>query len=175
MKAYVWLIVGALLLFVGGCSTAPNPPSSGAAANAPSTTASTPKATEGGGAVSATNSQNGMEVKVVFDSANLAKAGGDLVFKVSIDNHSVDLAKLDLARQAVLKPSPGEPITAGFRWTQEGSGHHASGVLTLPNRDGQGRPIVIAGTKSLTLELRDLGGVAVRAFRFQNQGWKVSG
>ena len=41
--------------------------------------------------------------------------------------------------------------------------------------DANGRRIVTAETKSLTLEIRDLGGAALRRFRFENAGWRVAG
>ena len=45
-----------------------------------------------------------------------------------------------------------------FGWKQEGSGHHASGLLTFKNQNAAGKPIVSRQTRSLTLELRDAIG-----------------
>lgn len=142
------------------------------AAPAPASSISQPSAAA---AAVSTDSQNGIDVKVTLDPSGLARAGGTLRFSFGLDNHSVDLINLDLAAKAVLRPTPGEAVTTGFRWEQEGAGHHATGVLSLPNMDANGRRIVTAETKSLTLEIRDLGGAALRSFRFENAGWRVAG
>ena len=167
MRLTLWAAAGALILVgaLSGCARTQ-------AAPAPVSTGSQPPA---GTAVVATDSQNGIDVKVTFDPSGLAQPGGTLRFNVALDNHSIDLSNLDLAAKAVLRPAPGEAVTSGFRWEQEGAGHHATGVLSLPNTDASGRSIVTAETKSLTLELHDMGGAALRSFRFENAGWRVTG
>lgn len=181
------VVLPVLALAIAGCGTAnqqgsapaaaapaATPPAATApAATAPSATAPAQEAAPPPAAAgdTATDSQNGMVVKVTFANATAPQPGGDLVFNLAVDNHSVDLTNLDLTDQATLIPDPGNPVTSGFQWQVQGSGHHVTGVLRLPNRDSQGEPIVTAQTRSITLELRGIGG-ATRLFRFANQGWQ---
>lgn len=117
-----------------------------------------------------------VEVAAVFMNPNPAEklSGGELVWKISLNTHSVSLSDMDLAKRAVLTVDSGAAVTQGFTW-QSGSGgqdHHVSGLLILKNRDAQGKPLVTKATKSITLELKDVAGVPSRTFRWDNQGWK---
>lgn len=166
MRLTLWAAAGLLILagVLSGCARTQAVPLRTASASQPSATAT----------ATATDSQNGIDIKVTFDASGLTQPGGALRFSFALDNHSVDLSNLDLAAKAVLRPSPGEAVTTGFRWQQAGGGHHVTGILSLPNADASGRRIVTADTKSLTLEIRDLGGAALRSFRFENPGWQIA-
>ena len=110
---------------------------------------------------------------VTFLNAEEPQPEGQLAFSITFDNHAIDLGKLKLDSRAILKPDPGEPVSTGFGWKQEGSGHHASGLLTLKNQNAAGKPIVSRQTRSLTLELRDAIGSGSLVFQFENGGWNV--
>lgn len=117
--------------------------------------------------------RNGVEVVVTLLNATEPQPDGQLAFAITLDNHAIDLSNLKLDGKAVLTPDPGEPTSRGFGWKQEGSGHHASGLLTFRNQDAAGKPLVTRQTRSLTLELRDAVGSGNLVFRFENDGWNV--
>lgn len=117
--------------------------------------------------------QDGVEIVATFLNAEGPQPDGQLAFGISFDNHAVNFGDLNLAVKASLTAEPGEPVISGFDWKQEGSGHHASGVLTVKNQGAEGKPIVTRQTPSLTLELRNAVGTGSLIFRFNNGGWNV--
>lgn len=163
MQRKRWLlgILALLAVLIAGCSS--------------SAAGSSERAGGGPAAASAvaTSVQNDIELKATFVNATQAVPSGELMFSFALDNHAIDLDGLDLASKATLIPTPGEPVTSGFRWRQEGSGHHATGLLSLDNQDAQGRPLVTAGTQNILLELRDVGKPGAFTLRFENKGWKL--
>jgi hypothetical protein len=118
----------------------------------------------------ASDNQQAITVRVVFANATQPQPNGDLIFQIDVDNHSVDLSKLDLTQGTTLIVDGTKRITDGFRWAKKGAGHHVSGVLSLPNRDTDGGPLVTRATKEVVLEINGIGGVT-RTFRFDNRTW----
>lgn len=118
----------------------------------------------------ASDNQQDIAVRVVFANAREAQPNGDLVFEIDVDNHSVDLSTLDLTQGTALVVDGTKRITEGFRWKKQGAGHHVSGVLSLPNRDKDGGPLVTRATKEVVLEINGIGG-RTRTFRFVNRSW----
>ncbi len=144
-----------------------NPPAAAAGAGSEGGTA-------GAKPLIAEDGQNNVSIAVEFANTIADQPRGDLVFVFELNNHMIDLSNLGLDTKATLTPEPGQPVTKGFNWKEEASGHHASGTLTLKNVGADGKPVVTAGTTKLTLTLRDVAGAPVRTFTFSNAGgWHV--
>ncbi len=94
------------------------------------------------------------------------KAGGPLVFSVTMDTHSVNLDGYDLGKLTVLRNDQGQEVMPQT-WDGPPGGHHRSGNLTFPTTDGSGRPIVGPGTKRLELVIRDVSGVKERVLTWE--------
>lgn len=108
-------------------------------------------------------------VSITFLTPQQLQPDGWLSFEVSLNTHSVSLSAYDLARLAVLK-IPGKGEASDFVWEEEGTAqdHHRSGILKIKN-DG----LVTSKTKSITLEIREIGGVPVRSFKWdKDSSWK---
>jgi hypothetical protein len=103
-----------------------------------------------------TSRDGGVTVKVT--PKNLARGASTWDFEVVLDTHSGDLGQ-DLAKSAVLIDGRGREH-APTAWTgSPPGGHHREGVLSFKPLDSE--------TDSLTLRIRDVGGVSQRSFRWQ--------
>jgi hypothetical protein len=103
-----------------------------------------------------TSRDGGVTVKVT--PKNLARGAPTWDFEVVLDTHSADLSQ-DLAKTAVLIDGRGREH-APIAWTgAPPGGHHREGVLSF-------KPLA-AEADSVTLQIRDVGGVAQRSFRWQ--------
>ncbi len=93
----------------------------------------------------------------------------DLAFEVFFTTHSGSVAGFKLEDLATLTTDSGAKVTKGFTWTVESDdAHHRSGILRVKAVDATGRPVIIASTGQLTLELRDIGGVR-RTFTWEKK------
>ncbi|MCC7368766.1 MAG: hypothetical protein IT306_10110 [Chloroflexi bacterium] len=107
-----------------------------------------------------TNVGGGVTVKV----SRLESAEG-LAFKIVLDTHSVNLDRIDLGQLAVLRTEQGEEI-APLAWEAPAGGHHREGTLMFPTTTADGLPLFEAGAGTVELVIRDVAGVAERAFRW---------
>lgn len=89
-----------------------------------------------------------------------------LVFRVALDTHSVNLDGYDLKRLAVLRTGGGTEVRP-VRWDAPPGGHHRSGELAFPERLPDGKPVLASDVRSLTLVVRDVGGVLERRFTWE--------
>ncbi len=123
-------------------------------------TGSSPAAAPAGGAE---QSVEGGEVTVKVTPLTLTTAdAATLDFAVSLDTHTVEL-NYDLAQLAVLTDNLGNEYTPAA-WTPEKSdGHHVGGLLSFADRAG----IVQADVTELTLNVKDVAGVAERLFTWK--------
>jgi hypothetical protein len=88
-----------------------------------------------------------------------------LAFTVVLDTHSVNLDRIDLGQLAVLRTEQGAEI-APLAWEAPTGGHHREGTLTFPTTTADGAPLFEAGAGTVELVIRDVAGVAERAFRW---------
>jgi hypothetical protein len=104
-------------------------------------------------------------VEFVVLPLNLTSGPSQLLeFEISMNTHSVDLS-MDLSLVSTLESDLGVQVAAGF-WSG-GSGHHVNGVLTFPDKDRSGRPI-LDGASVLTLRIEGVDA-PVREFQWEVQ------
>lgn len=102
------------------------------------------------------NSEGSVTVEVKW----VGDRNGSLTFVVSMDTHSVNLDKIDLGAQAVLRDDTGEEYRP-VSWRSAPGGHHRSGTLTLPV------PSSVSQLKYLELVISNVAGVKERVLRWQ--------
>jgi hypothetical protein len=103
-----------------------------------------------------TSRDGGVIVRVT--PKNLARGAPTWDFQVVLDTHSGDLGQ-DLVKSAVLIDGRGREH-APTAWTGDPpGGHHREGVLSFEPLGSE--------TGSVTLQIRGVGGVAQRSFRWQ--------
>jgi hypothetical protein len=126
-----------------------------AAEQAPSVTAANPGGAPALRAEERVHEGGAVTVKV----KPAGRQGNRVVFDVVLDTHSVELA-YDLVALASLKDETGQTYGAA-EWQGGSGGHHVSGRLLL---EGPGDAV-----QWLELELRDIGGVPSRIFRWDTR------
>jgi hypothetical protein len=118
-----------------------------------------------------TSNEGAVEVKVIYMNPLLKpeESAGKLIFKVALDTHSVDLAKLDLTKLATLRTNTGLSVSEGLTWeaVSQESNHHRTGLLKIADTM-DGKLIVTGETQSLELELKEIV-VPIRLFSWQLQ------
>ncbi len=88
-----------------------------------------------------------------------------LVFRVAMDTHSVNLDPYDLRELAVLRTDQGVEVRPS-QWDAPPGGHHRAGTLAFPATASDGKPVLGPGARSVTLIIRDVGGVPERTFQW---------
>ncbi|EMT38809.1 hypothetical protein SAMN04244560_02462 [Thermoanaerobacter thermohydrosulfuricus] len=91
----------------------------------------------------------------------------NLVFQVFLDNHQVDLSKLDLSGKVLFTNSEGLKVD-NVKWSIEGSGHHVVAFIKIPKKIN-GKNLITPNTKYIQLELRDIGGVKSRVYKWDER------
>lgn len=110
-----------------------------------------------------TSQGGGIEVSAVYMNP-IMKDRDLLVFKVALDTHFGSLSAIDLTQRAALRNSEGVVIDSGFTWEPiSESGHHRLGYLRV---DPEG-VFIGRDTEYIELELKDIGGVPSRTFRWE--------
>jgi hypothetical protein len=107
-----------------------------------------------------TNEGGGVTVKVTPQDPAIAPA-----FAVVLDTHTVNLDAYDLLPLSVLRTADGQEVQP-ISWTAQAGGHHREGMLTFPTLAADGSPLITPGAAPFELLIRDVGGVAERAFRW---------
>lgn len=98
----------------------------------------------------------------------LQKNKEELVFKVALNTHSVDLSGYKIDQLAAFKNSEGLAVKEGFVWIPESdSSHHRSGYLKLPAKTKGGTPLISENTEYIILEIR--GIETDREFRWEKE------
>lgn len=87
-------------------------------------------------------------------------AGKPATFDIRLDTHSVDLG-YDMVKAGLLRDSQERTYTPETWKGSPPGGHHRSGVLEFPTLEGN--------PSSVTLTLKDIGGVPERSFQ-----WKMA-
>ncbi len=103
-----------------------------------------------------TQSHNGGAVTI--DVEWLGEKSGNLLLKVAMNTHSVDLDSYDLGKLALLRDDKGKQYLPAS-WDSRRGGHHRQGVLIFQDPDSE--------PKYLDLIIRDVAGVKERAFRWE--------
>jgi Spy/CpxP family protein refolding chaperone len=126
----------------------------------PRPTAATPNLTQ-------RDAQGAVTVEATLLTPDKPRADGKLAVRVKLDTHAVDLDQYPLEKLAMLRDGLGREMPAMGLESASGSGHHREGVLTFPATDASGKPVLSPEAKTLTLILRDIGGVPERAFHWR--------
>lgn len=97
-----------------------------------------------------------------------------IVFRISIDTHSVDLSSYDVRRMIDLRDDRGNLYSATFWLPESNDSHHRSGILSFAKRDSAGNPVVPTETRFVELVIRDLAGVSERVLRWELSSIQLS-
>lgn len=109
--------------------------------------------------------KNSIDMGVVY--SNLIEDDEEyIIFKVRLNNHSIDLEDIKYDELATLSFSNGTIIDDGFIWESNSEGHHLSGKLKLP-KNYLGTNIILAELGSAQLEFEDIGGPEKMTFRWE--------
>jgi len=111
--------------------------------------------------------QGPVTVSVTLLTPDKPRADGKLAAQVKLDTHTVNLDQYQLEKLALLRDAQGREVPALGLESPSAGGHHREGVLTFPETDASGMPLLSHEAKTLTLILRGIGGVAERVFRWQ--------
>lgn len=147
------LALAAVLLtsFVVGCGAVSTDP----AASGSTTTDVAPRRD-----ATRTSEQGQVTITVTWQGSSSAPA-----FVVTMDTHSIDLDRYDLATLATLKTGAGlelQPIA----WDAPKGGHHRGGTLVFPATPADGGVSIDADALTMTLVIRDVAGVPERIFQW---------
>lgn len=114
-----------------------------------------------------TSSGDAVSVGAVFMNP-LQENKDELVFKVALNTHSVDLSGFRLESLAAFRNSEGIEVKEGFVWASESeSSHHRLGYLKIPARAKDGRPLISENTEYIVLEI---DGIEVtRTFKWEKE------
>ena len=107
-----------------------------------------------------TSDAGGVTVEVAWPGVS---AG--LVFRVSMNTHSVGLDGYDLSQLAVLRVN-GTQEVAPVSWDAPLGGHHRSGTLVFPATAADGTPLIGPAARSMDLVIRGVADVPERVFRW---------
>lgn len=88
-----------------------------------------------------------------------------LTFSLAMNTHSVELDGYDMGKLATLRNDQGQDVSPAS-WDAPMGGHHRSGTLIFPAKDGSGKPMVGPGVKSLELVIRDVAGIKERVLKW---------
>jgi hypothetical protein len=123
--------------------------------------------------------QKGVSVEVIYMTPEYLKVTNspagiekyeldkNLAFKVTLDTHSGDITKYNMAKITHLRDGGGMEHQA-LRWEDvEKSSHHRSGIVLFSNLDVDGKPIVGDGVKSIEVVVKDIAGVKERVFKWE--------
>ena len=116
------------------------------------------------GGSQATQSNEGGQVTI---DVTWSGVGAGPVFQVVMNTHSVDLDAVDLRQLVTLRVDGGAALQPAG-WDAPKGGHHRSGTLTFPASTADGSPTIGPGSHTIDLVIRDVAGVAERAFQWRS-------
>lgn len=160
-KNYLLLLIGALVFTGCVSSQAPEQPKEG--------TGIPPQASQARGITeeALTRSSAGSAVSVDVTFLNpLQKNKDELIFRVALNTHTVDVLSFKIDKLAALKTSDGIEVNDGFVWVPgDESSHHRSGYLKISAKTKEGTPLISEKTEYIVLEIR--GIEANREFKWE--------
>lgn len=112
-----------------------------------------------------------VEVQVLFLNPIQNIEDDKLIFQVTLNTHSVNLAGYDITKKAVLEDSNGRTITEGFYWKQihNNKGHHLMGILVFPaqaTEQNNGNTATVGAVEWIKLTIKGLPGTENREFQW---------
>ena len=145
------ILIIVVAVFVTGCSSGSTPQRE---AGAPSS----------GSGYRPTNGlvQSSTAGSVTIDVEWLKAESDSLVFKVTMDTHSVDLDQYDLRKLAILRDDTGNEYRP-VSWDAAPGGHHRSGRLTFPLPDSMSQ----GKAKYLEMVIRDVADIEARVLKWE--------
>lgn len=103
------------------------------------------------------DSQGAVDIAISFENL-IEDDSENLIFKVMLNTHSINLDALDMTKLATLESDHGLKINDGFMWEHgDGAGHHIYGFLKIP-KVYNGKNIIGSSTNSITLTITGLDG-----------------
>lgn len=109
--------------------------------------------------------EGAVEIAVIYVTPKYLRSGGEAakyepdrysVFLVSMNTHSVDLSRYDMAQVSELRAG-GQTLRA-LRWVSTSDdSHHRAGALIFPK---------VAGSQPVELLIKTIAGIPVRTFRW---------
>lgn len=112
-----------------------------------------------------TSAGSAVSVDVAFLNP-IQKNKEELIFKVALNTHSVDLSGFRIDQLAAFRNSEGVEAEEGFIWVSESeSSHHRSGYLKIPAKTKDGKPLISEETEYIILEIS--GIEAKREFKWE--------
>jgi len=111
--------------------------------------------------------KNGVDMAVVLNNV-LEKDDENIVFKIMVNNHKIDLENIKYAELAKLKLSDGSIVDQGFEWETVGGGHHIFGYLKLP-KVYNGNNIINNNIDSIQLEFEGIGNAEKLSFKWEKE------
>lgn len=158
----IWLILIGLL--ASGC-VAPQEQLS------PQTPSAQPKESISEEALTRTSTGSAVSVDATFLNP-IQKNKEELIFRVALNTHSVDLSGYKIEQLATFKNSEGLITKEGFVWVSESdSSHRRSGYLKIPAGTKEGKPLISEKTDYIVLEIT--GIEANREFRWKKDVLKL--
>lgn len=111
------------------------------------------------------SSLGAVDVDVAYLNPLMPEERENIVFKVYLNTHSVDLSGYRVEELSIFKNSRGVAVSEGFSWVSEKeSGHHRSGYLTLPATLPDGSQLISQEDVYIVLEINGIQGN--RTFRW---------
>jgi hypothetical protein len=131
--------------------------------NSATTTSRTNTAQAAAVSSGATQTNEGGQVMI---AATWQGSGAPTVFNIAMNTHAVALDSYDLKQFAVLRVDGGREVLP-TSWDAPKGGHHRSGTLTFPATDGDGKPLMASGTRTIELIIRNVAGVPERVLAWR--------
>lgn len=110
------------------------------------------------------DNNNGIDMAVVLNNV-LEQDDENIVFKIMVNNHRINLENIKYEELAKLKLSDGSVIDKGFKWETVGGGHHIFGYLKLP-KIYNGNNIINPNIDSIQLEFQGVGDAEKLGFEW---------
>lgn len=113
--------------------------------------------------------QGAVDIAVTLENMVEEYKEDELVFKIMLNTHSVNLDGIDYANLVELTTDKGVKIQEGFTWEiGQGGGHHLNGFLKIPKEYG-GKDILKDSTESITLKITGLDGDQASEFTWSKE------
>lgn len=114
-----------------------------------------------------TNGEGAVRIAITYLNPIEKVEDNQLVFRVSMDTHSVNLDQYRMEELTVLRDDKGNEYEAQGWFSPRGRGHHRSGVVKFSNKNTSGRPIIDPQTKYIEVIIKGVNGIPQRVFKWE--------
>lgn len=119
-----------------------------------------------------TDSQGDVTIEIRFVGITIRE---DLAFNVKITGHSVKLGQYPLDKQSILSNDKGKEVQPSKWEISYLSMDGIYGTVYFPAKDASGSPLLAQNVNTVTLTLKELGGIAERVFQWNLEGKGAKG